>query len=142
MFKLFWVWDSEDSYDLETLNQEFIWEDPDSEIWQVALDVVEKNDSIIIIAPIAWIDLNDVDLSIKKNILTISWVRKKPENYYEWSILRNLECFWWDFVRNIVLPENVDFDNIKAIMDNNILVVNIPKINLDTKNIKINRIIS
>ncbi len=142
MFKLFWVWDSEDSYDLETLDQEFIWEDPDSEIWQVALDVVEKNDSIIIIAPIAWIDLNDVDLSIKKNILTISWVRKKPENYYEWSILRNLECFWWDFVRNIVLPENVDFDNIKAIMDNNILVVNIPKINLDTKNIKINRIIS
>lgn len=144
MFKLFWAWwqDDDENQNYETLDQEFEHWDPEEEIWQVALDVLEKKDAIIIIAPIAWIDLDDVDLSIKKNILTISWNRKKPNSYYNWSVLRNIECFWWDFVRNIVLPENVDFDNIKALMDNNILIINIPKINLEDKNIKIDRVIS
>jgi HSP20 family molecular chaperone IbpA len=34
----------------------------------------------------------------------------------------------------------MDFDNIKAVMENSLLVINIPKINLDSKTIKINKI--
>jgi hypothetical protein len=34
----------------------------------------------------------------------------------------------------------MDFDNIKAIMEDSLLVINIPKINLDSKTIKINKI--
>jgi hypothetical protein len=34
----------------------------------------------------------------------------------------------------------MDFDNIKAVMEDSLLIVNIPKINLDSKSIKINKI--
>lgn len=138
MFKLFWVswWDDEEELDI--LDKEI--EDNDNDLWQISLDIIEKNDSIIIIAPIAWVLLKNIDITVNKNVLIISWNRKKPLDYYEWNKLRNSECFWWEFVRNIILPENMDFDNIKAVMEDSILIINIPRINLDNKTIKINKI--
>ncbi len=138
MFKLFWVWWWDENEDLEVLDKEI--SIIDNEVWQVALDIIEKWDSIVIVAPIAWVDLDDIDLSVNKSVLTISWNRNKPENYYEWNIIRNSECFWWSFVRNVILPENMDFDNIKAVMENNLLIINIPKLNFDSKSIKINKV--
>lgn len=139
MFKLFWVtWWDEENEDIEILDKEIV--ENEDDVWQISLDIIEKKDSIIIIAPIAWVKLQNIDLSVNKNVLVISWSREKPMNYYEWNIIRNSECFWWDFNRNIILPENMDFDNIKAIMEDSLLVVNIPKINLDSKSIKINKI--
>ncbi len=138
MFKLFWVtwWDEDDDIDIldDAINES------ETDVWQISLDIIEKKDFIIIIAPIAWVKLQNIDLSVNKNVLVISWNREKPINYYEWNIIRNSECFWWDFNRNIILPENMDFDNIKAVMEDSILVINIPKINLDSKTIKINKI--
>nr|MDD3720341.1 Hsp20/alpha crystallin family protein [Candidatus Gracilibacteria bacterium] len=138
MFKLFGVGNSEDSDDLEILDKEV--SKTDDEVGQVALDIIEKGDSIIIIAPIAGIDLDDIDLSVNKTVLTISGNRNKPENYYEGNIIRNSECFWGSFVRNVILPENMDFDNIKAVMENNLLIINVPKLNFDSKSIKINKV--
>ena len=139
MFKLFWVtWWDEENEDIEILDKEIV--ENEYDVWQISLDIIEKKDSIIIIAPIAWVKLQNIDLSVNKNVLVISWNREKPMNYYEWNIIRNSECFWWDFNRNIILPENMDFDNIKAIMEDSLLVINIPKINLDSKTIKINKI--
>lgn len=139
MFKLFWVtWWDEENEDIEILDKEIV--ENEDDVWQISLDIIEKKDSIIIIAPIAWVKLQNIDLSVNKNVLVISWSREKPMNYYEWNIIRNSECFWWDFNRNIILPENMDFDNIKAVMEDSLLVVNIPKINLDSKSIKINKI--
>jgi HSP20 family molecular chaperone IbpA len=38
------------------------------------------------------------------------------------------------------LPENLDFDSIKANLENNLLVVTIQKIELSSNNIKIDRV--
>lgn len=137
MFKLFWVSNNNEE-EFDELSEEI--EETENDLWQISLDIIEKDTSIIIIAPIAWVELKHIDITVNKNILIISWNRKKPLEYYEWNILRNSECFWWEFSRNIILPENMDFDNIKAVMENNLLIVNIPRINLDSKSIKINKI--
>lgn len=140
MFKIFWAWDKED------LNNEVCLEVEESEQdyfdeWQVALDIVEKADEIIIIAPIAWVDLDDIDLHVKDNILTISGERKKPiEIYSSGFMLRVDECFWGKFTRNIIMPENVDLDMIKAILEKNILVIRIPKLRFNNQSIKIDKI--
>jgi HSP20 family molecular chaperone IbpA len=55
-------------------------------------------------------------------------------------IVRNSECFWGKFVRNIILPENLALNKIKAYMQNNLLVISIPKLKFDTKAIKINKV--
>jgi HSP20 family molecular chaperone IbpA len=142
MFKIFWVWNDEEHDDglkVEVVNSDE--EVLDEEVGQVALDILEWEDSIFIIAPIAWVEYEDIDLSINKTVLTIKWHRDKPPEYdIEWIIIRNSECFWWKFIRNIILPENLALNKIKAYMQNNLLVITIPKLRFDTKSIKINKI--
>jgi len=43
-------------------------------------------------------------------------------------------------VRNVILPENLDFNKIKAVMENNLLVLRIPKLRYGSQNIKIDKI--
>ncbi len=139
MFKLFWV--DEEENQKNTIEVEMIdKEEEEQEVWQIALDILEWNDSLYIVAPIAWVEYEDIDLSIQKTILTIKWTREKPKEYDEdWIILRNSECFWWKFIRNIILPENLALNKIKAYMHNNLLIIIIPKLRFDTKTIKINK---
>lgn len=139
MFKIFWVWDDKDFVELDSDITEKINEE---NIWQIAIDILETPYEFIIIAPIAWVDLEDINLSFNNTVLTISWIREKPEIYIESNIIRNSECFWWKFIRNIILPDNLDFDSIKATMENNMLVINIAKLKFSTQDIKINKVYS
>lgn len=146
MFKLFWVWE-EDNKEIQDQDFEIdVVEDEgeefeEDEIWQIALDILENEREILLIAPIAWIEYEDIDLSINKTVLTIKWYREKPEEYLlDETVIRNSECFWWKFSRNVILPENLALNKIKAYMHNNLLVVNIPKLKFDSKNIRIDRI--
>lgn len=143
MFKFFWVGhdDSSKHHDLEIEIDKKDEEKEPNEIWQVALDVLEAEDNIYIVAPIAWVEYEEIDISLNKTVLTIKWSRNKTQEYsIEWINVRNSECFWWKFVRNIILPENLALNKIKAYMQNNLLVINIPKLKFDTQNIKINKV--
>lgn len=141
MFKIFWVSSEQNtSPDLELEVIESKEEIVDEEVGQVALDVLESEDEIFIVAPIAWVEQEQIDLSINKTILTIKWTREKTWEYFmDDIIVRNSECFWGKFVRNIILPENLALNKIKAYMQNNLLVISIPKLKFDTKAIKINK---
>ncbi len=138
MFKLFWV--TTDDKNIGSDGEMYIENELQEEVWQVAVDILETPYEIIVLAPIAWIELEDIDLSFNKSILTIKWYRAKPEIYSEDIEIKNSECFWWKFVRNIILPENLDFDNIKASLENNLLVITIQKLRFSSQNIKINRV--
>ena len=135
MFKLFWVTKKDDITELkEEIIEEIV------EEWQVAVDILETPYELIILAPIAGIELDDIDLSFNKSVLTVKWYRPKPEIYSDDIVVRNTECFWWNFSRNIILPENLDFDSIKASLENNLLIITIQKLQFSSQNIKIDRI--
>lgn len=140
MLNIFWIQNKEK--ESNNIDVEIIKSDEDiknEEIGQVALDILDSNSNIYIIVPIAWVQQDDIDISLNKNVLTISWNRQKPEEYFlDWIQIKNSECFFWKFLRNIILPENLDFDNIDAKMQNNLLIITIPKLIFDVKNIKIN----
>lgn len=141
MFKIFGVWEEDEkkvkSFPVEESNENTKQE----EVWQIALDIIDNDDSVIIVAPIAGVELQEIDLYLNKNILTLRWAREKPKSIYnEEAIIKNEECFWWRFVRNIILPENLEFKKIKAVMENNLLIISIPKITLASQNVKIDRV--
>lgn len=118
-----------------------IGEESPEEVGQIALDVLENHESVYILAPVAGIELADIDISVHETTLTISGIRNKPKEFYEHAMdVKNAECFWGRFTRKIILPENMDFSAVKAVMENNLLVIHIPKIRFDSQNIKINRI--
>lgn len=141
MFKIFGVSKEEEYADvLEKEEEDLDSSEFNDEIWQIAVDILETKFEIIILAPVAWIWLEDIDISFHNNILTIKWERNRPEIFEKDLIIRNSECFWWEFKRNIILPENLDFDSIKATLDNNLLVITIDKLKFSNHSIKIEKI--
>lgn len=148
MIKIFWVWEeSSPETKIDTSSQgmqgeyssdEIVW---DEYIWQIALDVLENHESVCILAPVAWIQLSDIDISVHETTLSITGERNKPKEFLQNNMqVKNEECFWGKFKRSIILPDNMDFSGIKAVMENNLLVIHIPKIRFDSTHIKINRI--
>ncbi len=129
-------WKKTDSALLEYDSEEW-----DEELWNLAIDVLENAESIYVLAPIAGITLEEIDISVHETTLSIRGTRKKPKEFYEYEMeLRNEECFWWGFLRKVMLPENMDFSAIKAVMENNLLVIHIPKIRTESSKIQIEKI--
>ena len=124
--------DQEDHIDYDDFEQE--------EVWQVAIDILETKNEMILLSPIAWVDLDNIDISYNDQVLKISWYRKKPDIFSKDISIKNSECFWGEFSRNIILPENLDFDDIRANLDNNLLVITIPKISFSSKHIRVEKI--
>ncbi len=145
---LFWVWDREEYEEIEEnelYEDDEVFEDLEEDreeenLWQIALDILDDGKNLIILAPVAGIDLKDIDLSFYNQVLTISWVRKRPNFYDEDVFIKNSECYWGKFSRKIILPENLDFEDIKASMENNLLMINIPKLHFQNHNIQIDKI--
>lgn len=149
MVKLFWVWNDEEQNNMVESNDTIAFEwasenvSDDEEVGQIALDILENHEQVFILAPVAGIELSDVDISVHDTTLTIAWERIKPKEFYEHKMeVKNTECFWWRFKRSIILPDNMDFSEVKAVMKNNLLVISIPKIRFESQSIKINKIYS
>ena len=142
MFKIFWIWEKEEILENNKDLDKIQIDESQAEVWQIALDILENNYEITVVAPIAWVGLEDINITLNKSVLTISGERVKPSNAYNISetIVRSSECFWWKFIRNIILPENLDFDTINAVMENNLLVIKISKLKFNTKEVKIDKI--
>ena len=134
--KLFGVWEEDKMKKLE----ESFEEEKDDNTGQIAVDILETDSEITILAPIAGISLEEIDISFNIAVLTISWRREKPDIFHDEIVIRNSECFWGKFRRNIILPENLDFDTISASMENNLLVITIRKLQFTSQSIKIDRI--
>lgn len=111
--------------------------DHDTDIGQIAVDILDTPSAIIIVAPIAGVDPAEVDIGLSRNILTLSGHRHEAPIYLEAKRLLVEECFYGAFSRSIILPENLWFDKIRATIEHNVIMIEIPKLTLISKSIKI-----
>jgi HSP20 family molecular chaperone IbpA len=111
--------------------------DHETDIGQIALDILDCPNSIIIVAPVAGVDPSDIDIGLSRNILTISWNRTQAPIYLDAKRMMVEECFYGAFSRSVILPENLGFDKIKATIEHNVIMIEIPKLTLISKTIKI-----
>jgi HSP20 family molecular chaperone IbpA len=111
--------------------------DSETDIWQIAVDILDTSSSIIIVAPIAGVDPADIDIWLSRNILTLSGNRRESPIYLDARRMLVEECFYGAFSRSIILPENLGFDEIRATVEHNVIIVTIPKLTLISKSIKI-----
>ena len=91
-----------------------------------AIDMYEDKDNIIVETQLGGIDPENVDISIENNVLSIKGESEKKseideKNYYRKEIRRG------SFYRSIALPTKVDGDSAKAINEDGILKISIPK---------------
>ena len=104
------------------------WEPADDFPGQLAVDVYETADKLVVKARTAGISKQDLDVSISDNILTISGVLSggEDEQTTRWHIQ---ECYWGEFSRTIALPVQVreDENSVKAELKDGVLTITFDK---------------
>lgn len=93
---------------------------------QLAVDVLETREAIIIRSAIAGIATEDLDVSVTSDVVTIRGERRAGESH-PGATVHVEECFWGAFSRSIVLPHHVKPDEAEASMKNGIFTLTIPK---------------
>ncbi|MEK7547821.1 MAG: Hsp20/alpha crystallin family protein [Patescibacteria group bacterium] len=107
------------------------------EVGQLSLDIYQTDKEIVILAPIAGVGKENINIAITDEVLVIKGTRPSKEHISE-DCYYTKECFWGDFSRSIVLPEEADTQNASASFENNVLEIKIPKKEIErTKIIKI-----
>ena len=104
---------------------------------QLAVDVFQTKESVVIKAPIAGVDPKQLEVAIAEDVVTIRGERVddsvvERENYYV------QECYWGAFSRSIIMPVSVNADKAEASLKNGVLSISIPKVIQDKiKKIKV-----
>ena len=93
---------------------------------QLAIDVFETDNDIILKAPIAGVDPDDLEISITDDVVSVEGERKKCKEAKDPDYFIQ-ECYWGKFSRSYILPIEVDADKGKAELKDGILTVTIPK---------------
>lgn len=101
-------------------------DEPDDFPGQLAVDVYETEDQLIVKARTAGIERKDLDVSISDNILTISGVLSggEDEETTQWHIQ---ECYWGEFSRTIALPVAVKEEGVEAVLKDGVLTISFEK---------------
>lgn len=107
------------------------WEEEEAVPGQLALDVYETKEKLIVKARTAGVNKNDLDVSIADNTLTIRGTlsageEADVENYFL------QECYWGEFSRSIALPIPVKEDEIEAVLKEGVLTIAFTKVKQDT----------
>ena len=99
---------------------------------QLAIDVFQTENELIIQSAVAGIKLNDLDISIERDKLTIKGKREKQVEERETNYFYQ-ECYWGPFSREIILPVEVDPSRAQASFKEGVLTIRIPKIEREKK---------
>ncbi len=107
------------------------WDEDDNVPGQLAVDVYETREKLIVKARTAGVNKNDLDVSISDNQLTVrgtlsSGTEEGVENYFL------QECYWGEFSRTIALPVPVKEEEIEAVLKDGVLTISFGKVQQDT----------
>ena len=96
--------------------------------WVPATDIAEYPDRFELAVDLPGVNLENVDLSLEKGMLTISGDRNPLKAVGEETPIRHrTERVEGRFHRRFILPESVDSDNVKASGETGVLRITIPK---------------
>ncbi len=93
---------------------------------KLALDIYQTPRYLVVVAPIAGVKLDDINVTITEDVLTIKGKRRLEFDIPEEDYFTQ-ECFWGNFSRSIVLPAAVDSSKINASFKDCVLKISIPK---------------
>jgi len=107
------------------------WDEEEAVPGQLAVDVYETKEKLVVKARTAGVNKNDLDVSISDNTLQIrgtlnAGYEEDVENYHL------QECYWGEFSRSLVLPIPVKEDEIEAVLKDGVLTISFTKVKQDS----------
>ena len=93
---------------------------------QLALDIYETDDEFIIQSTVSGVKPEDLDISIDGDLVSIRGARKRCTEEKNGKYIYQ-ECYWGEFSREVILPEEVDDSKTDATIKNGVFTLKIPK---------------
>lgn len=103
------------------------WEEEEPMPGQLAVDVYETDEKLVVKARTAGVNKSDLDVSISDGILTISGTLSSGDDSdaTQWHMQ---ECYWGEFSRTIALPVAVKEDEVEAVLKDGVLTISFTKV--------------
>lgn len=104
------------------------WDDGEEDFpGQLAVDVYETDENLVVKARTAGVNKEDLDVSISDGILTISGTLSSGDDSdaTNWHIQ---ECYWGEFSRTLALPVAVKEDEVGAVLKDGVLTITFGKV--------------
>lgn len=102
------------------------WLDEQEYEGQLAIDAYQTQDEVVVKAPVAGVQPDNLEIAITDEVITI-----KGERHDDAQTTRDQyftqECYWGSFSRSYLLPVAVEADQAQASLHNGILTIKIPK---------------
>ncbi len=94
---------------------------------QLAVDVYETDEKLVVKARTAGVNKQDLDVSISDGILTISGTLSSGDDSEatQWHIQ---ECYWGEFSRTLALPVAVKEEEVEAVLKDGVLTISFTKV--------------
>jgi HSP20 family protein len=107
------------------------WDESEDLPGQLAVDVYETKERLVVKARTAGVNKGDLDVSISDNTLSIRGTLSAGNeddvvNYFV------QECYWGEFSRSIALPVPVKEEEIEAVLKDGVLTISFTKVKQDT----------
>ncbi len=107
------------------------WDEEEAVPGQLAVDVYETKEKLVVKGRVAGVNKSDLDVSIADNTLSIRGTlsagnEDDVENYFV------QECYWGEFSRSIALPVPVKEDEIEAVLKDGVLTISFTKVKQDS----------
>ena len=111
--------------------QEDSWDEDQGVPGQLAVDVYETKEKIIVKARTAGVNKDELDVSLSDNTLTIRGTLSSGEEV-DAEQYHIQECYWGEFSRTVTLPVPVKEDEIQAVLKDGVLTITFTKLKQDT----------
>ena len=94
--------------------------------WSPAVDIIESEDALILKADVPDVKIEDIDVRVENQTLTLRGQRKfeKEENVRGYH---RIERSYGEFVRSFQVPPTVNTDQVGADYKNGVLTISLPK---------------
>lgn len=109
----------EDSVDIESIELE-------PEEAQLAIDLYETNDAIIVKTMTAGVKKEDLQIHVSRESLTLKGKRDNEARAYQHHYYHQ-ELYWGPFSRTIELPDEVDIEQAHATEHHGLITIKLPK---------------
>ncbi len=107
------------------------WDEEEAVPGQLAVDVYETKEKLVVKARTAGVNKSDLDVNISDNTLSIRGTLSAGNdddvvNYFV------QECYWGEFSRSIALPVQVKEEGVEAVLKDGVLTISFTKVKQDT----------
>jgi HSP20 family protein len=97
--------------------------------WSPSVDIFETEDALTVKADLPEVKIEDIDVRVERQTLTLRGQRKFAEVEKDESIkgYHRIERSYGEFVRSFAVPSTVDTEKVLADYKNGVLTITLPK---------------